>query len=123
MGDFADIVEMTDTQFNDQTNIWRSRKITYEITTPMIPTDLSCISDCFVDTYDEFLSEGPCNIGRRENNDWVYKDYNQLASCFLFAKALDPEILDQNLEKYSPDQYSCKELGQSCDDNVLCCHG
>merc|ERR1711936_1255767 len=101
MGDFADIVEMTDTQFNDQTNIWRSRKITYEITTPMIPKDLSCISDCFVDTYDEFLTDGPCNIRSADpvvdssgaiNYPFKYKDYNQIASCFLFAKALDPEF-------------------------------
>merc|ERR1711936_610494 len=38
--DFADIVGMTDTKFNDKTNIWSKRKITYEITTPMIPKDL-----------------------------------------------------------------------------------
>ena len=40
---FQFVQMMTDAMYNDPSNPWRSRKITYEITTPMIPTDLSCL--------------------------------------------------------------------------------
>ena len=51
-----------------------------------------------------------------------------LASCYLFAKALDPERLAEN--RRVPDNLVCRRQDQPCDphvdtpfDDYVCCHG